>query len=98
LCRLPRTLLRMMLGEFASAMLDDQHIAPKRAEAFGFRFAHPAWRLFLAEHFSQTPGGTEHFRPRQNPSANPGTRGSLAPTKPLPTALRPTALHTPNFP
>jgi len=67
LCRLPRTLLRMVLGEFASAILDDQHIVPRRAEALGFHFSHPAWRLFLAEHqLAEQCMPDTHFAAQEN--------------------------------
>jgi uncharacterized protein (TIGR01777 family) len=45
--RLPAVLLRCVLGEFASALIDDQNVLPTKALAAGFKFAHPAWRSWL---------------------------------------------------
>jgi NAD dependent epimerase/dehydratase family enzyme len=49
---LPARLLRVMLGEFASALLDDQRVIPAKAVAAGFTFAHPTWNDLLRESFS----------------------------------------------
>lgn len=39
--RVPVWMLRLVLGEFGSAILDDQRIAPQRAIDCGYRFIHP---------------------------------------------------------
>ena len=44
---LPTWLLRRLLGEFSSTLLDEQNIVPAKALAAGFRFNHPAWRSCL---------------------------------------------------
>lgn len=44
--KVPRRLVRGVLGDFASALIDDQHVVPAKAIAAGFRFQHPdfgAW-------------------------------------------------------
>jgi uncharacterized protein (TIGR01777 family) len=43
----PSALLRLMLGEFSSALLDDQNVVPAKALAAGFTFRHPAWSDWL---------------------------------------------------
>ena len=45
--RIPAGLLRLGLGEFSSALLDDQRVAPQRALDAGFHYTHPAWRSCL---------------------------------------------------
>ena len=45
--RLPAGLLRCGLGEFSSALLDDQRVLPQRALDADFRYTHPAWRSCL---------------------------------------------------
>lgn len=45
--RLPAPLLRCVLGELASALIDDQNVTPRKALDTGFQFAHPAWRSCL---------------------------------------------------
>jgi uncharacterized protein (TIGR01777 family) len=45
--RIPAPLLRGVLGEFASALIDDQNVLPEKALGAGFLFAHPAWRSAL---------------------------------------------------
>jgi NAD dependent epimerase/dehydratase family enzyme len=50
----PAWLLRVALGEFATALLDDQRVVPAAAEAAGFCYQHPAWRSYLDHHFSQS--------------------------------------------
>jgi hypothetical protein len=49
----PGWLLRIGLGEFATALLDDQRVVPVAAEAAGFRYQHPAWRSCLDHLFSE---------------------------------------------
>ncbi len=49
--RVPGRLLRILLGEFASALLDDQHVVPSKARTAGFQFAHPTWDELLHESF-----------------------------------------------
>jgi uncharacterized protein len=56
--RIPAGLLRCALGEFASALIDDQNVAPAKALEAGFKYAHPAWRSWLDatfEGFSRQP-------------------------------------------
>lgn len=45
--RIPAGLLRCGLGEFSSALLDDQRVVPQRALDAGFHYTHPAWRSCL---------------------------------------------------
>ena len=45
--RVPAPLLRCVLGELSSALIDDQNIFPQRALATGFHFTAPAWRSCL---------------------------------------------------
>jgi uncharacterized protein len=45
--RIPAGLLRCVLGEFASALIDDQNVLPTKALDARFKFAHPAWRSWL---------------------------------------------------
>jgi uncharacterized protein (TIGR01777 family) len=52
--RLPAPLLRCVLGELASALVDDQFVIPAKATAAGFRFAHPAWRGAVDAIFEET--------------------------------------------
>ena len=40
-----------MLGEFASALLDDQWVVPAKAQAAGFTFTHPTWDDLLRGQF-----------------------------------------------
>ena len=49
--RVSGRLLRLLLGEFASALLDDQRVVPAKALAAGFTFAHPTWDDLLREQF-----------------------------------------------
>ena len=42
--RVPAPLLRSLLGELASALIDDQLVVPAKAIGAGFHFVHPAWR------------------------------------------------------
>lgn len=41
--RVPGRLIRPLLGEFASALLDDQRVVPAKTKTAGFTFAHPSW-------------------------------------------------------
>ena len=54
--RVPARALRLLLGEFSAALLDDQNVVPQRALAAGFRFAHPAWRSCLEAMFGARDG------------------------------------------
>jgi uncharacterized protein (TIGR01777 family) len=45
--RLPAPLLRCVLGELSSALIDDQTVTPRRALDAGFQFMQPAWRSCL---------------------------------------------------
>ncbi len=45
--RIPEKLLRCVLGEFASALIDNQNVAPAKALDANFKYAHPAWRSWL---------------------------------------------------
>ena len=47
LARLPAPLLRAVLGEFSSALLDDQCVLPAKAMVAGFTFAQPTLADFL---------------------------------------------------
>ena len=47
--RIPPWLLEATLGEFSSALLDDQRIFPAKAAAAGFPFAHPSLRDCLGD-------------------------------------------------
>lgn len=49
--RIPSGLLRLALGEFAGALLDDQRVIPAKALAAGFTFAHSSWDKFLRGSF-----------------------------------------------
>jgi uncharacterized protein len=44
---LPNTFLKLMLGEFASALIEDQKIWPKKAEDQGFTFQHTDITQFM---------------------------------------------------
>ena len=39
-------LLKAVLGELATALLDDQRVIPERAVAANFQFQYPAWRAW----------------------------------------------------
>ncbi|MEA3210581.1 MAG: uncharacterized protein QOE70_3638 [Chthoniobacter sp.] len=43
----PARLVRLALGEFASALLDDQRVIPGKASRAGFRFEHRTWPDWL---------------------------------------------------
>ncbi len=45
--RIPAPLLRAVLGEFSSTLIDDQNVVPVKALGSGFMFTHPAWRCAL---------------------------------------------------
>lgn len=47
--RVPGRLLRILLGKFASALLDDQRVLPAKATVAGFTFAHSTWDDLLRE-------------------------------------------------
>jgi uncharacterized protein len=49
--RIPAGLLRCALGEFASALIDDQNVLPTKALEARFKYAHPAWRSWLDSAF-----------------------------------------------
>ncbi len=49
--KLPARLLRLALGDFASALLDDQRVEPAKVLAAGFQFSHPTWISFLDDAF-----------------------------------------------
>ena len=49
--RITARVLRLLLGDFSAALLDDQKVVPQRALDAGFRFAHPAWRSCLDDLF-----------------------------------------------
>ena len=49
----PAWLIRLMLGEFSTALLDDQRAVPAAAESAGFRYQHPAWRSCLDHLFGE---------------------------------------------
>jgi uncharacterized protein (TIGR01777 family) len=53
--QVPGSLLRAGLGEFATALLDDQRVVPAAAESAGFRYQHPAWRSCLDHLFDEQP-------------------------------------------
>lgn len=50
--RVPGRLIRPLLGEFASALLDDQRVVPGKAMTAGFTFAHPSWDDLLHDVFA----------------------------------------------
>lgn len=47
--RVPARLTRAVLGEFASALVDDQHVVPTKALASGFVFEHADFGTWLGE-------------------------------------------------
>ena len=47
--RVPGFALRLALGESAMAVLEGQRVVPRRTQALGFRFAHPALDAALAD-------------------------------------------------
>jgi uncharacterized protein (TIGR01777 family) len=47
--RVPGRWLRLLLGEFASTLLDDQRVIPAKAIAAGFNFSHATWEEALQE-------------------------------------------------
>ena len=51
--KVPGWLLGASLGEFATALLDDQRVVPAAAESAGFHYQHPAWRSCLDHLFDQ---------------------------------------------
>ena len=57
--RLPRTLLRIALGEFATAMTDSQEVVPEKLLRHAFEFRHPE----LARRFAPAAGS----RPASSP-------------------------------
>lgn len=61
--RVPNRLLRLALGEFATALLDDQRVIPTKALTAGFTFAHASWDHFLRDSF-----GHEVTRPDCHPA------------------------------
>ncbi len=62
--KVPPRLIRVVLGEFASALLDDQHVVPAKALAAGFAFQHPAWPTWLDDAMPLRPPAftTEHVK------------------------------------
>lgn len=54
--RIPEAAMRVLLGEFSAALLDDQHVIPQRANEAGFHFTHPAWRSWLDATFDTADG------------------------------------------
>lgn len=52
---IPAPLLRCVLGELSSALIDDQNIVPTKAIDAGFVFANPAWRSVLDTMFGEPP-------------------------------------------
>jgi uncharacterized protein len=66
--RVPSRLTRAVLGEFSSALVDDQHIVPAKALASGFSFEHPCFETWLTNAFPSPPA-SESCQPaavRQN--------------------------------
>ncbi len=55
--RVPRRLTRAVLGEFASALMDDQRVVPARAQAAGFTFQHRTMESWFDETFADTSLG-----------------------------------------
>lgn len=53
--RVPSRVTRALLGEFASALVDDQHVVPGKAIASGFTFEHPTFEAWLPEAFPAHP-------------------------------------------
>jgi hypothetical protein len=49
--RVPASVVRLALGEFASALLDDQNVVPRKASIAGFRFRYPTWKDWLDDAF-----------------------------------------------
>lgn len=50
---MPPSLVRLALGEFSTALLDDQEVVPAKALQAGFTFEHPTWNEWAAEAFSR---------------------------------------------
>lgn len=53
--RMPSWLTRAVLGEFASALVDDQHVIPAKALNAGFAFRYPALPVWLEQTFPAEP-------------------------------------------
>jgi uncharacterized protein (TIGR01777 family) len=56
--RLPASLPRLMLGEFSTALLDDQRVVPGKAISAGFRFHDAEWARFVTEAFATAEAKT----------------------------------------
>lgn len=53
--KVPTMLVRGVLGEFASALIDDQHVEPAKALAAGFPFQYSDFHSWLDAAFPQVP-------------------------------------------
>lgn len=56
--RIPARLLQLVLGDFASALLDDQRVVPAKALAAGFAWRHPVWSDWFADALPAAPRAT----------------------------------------
>jgi uncharacterized protein (TIGR01777 family) len=55
--QVPAFLTRGILGEFASALMDDQRVVPAKALAAGFAYQHRAFDTWMAETFAEAQSG-----------------------------------------
>ena len=74
----PSALVRLALGDFSSALLDDQHIVPAKALAAGFAYRHPAWHDWLEHTYPHASNAHAcQFAPARRDFAACKTSGSF---------------------
>jgi NAD dependent epimerase/dehydratase family enzyme len=55
--QVPAFFTRAILGEFASAIMDDQRVVPAKALGAGFTYQHQVFETWMTETFAEAPSG-----------------------------------------